>query len=183
MATNSKSASNLSPEYLLLGYLAIKPTHGYELYQMLKLDLGQLWHLSMSQIYSILTRLEAKLLIRAEEELQENQRLRRQFYLTDPGRKQFEEWLFKPSPCSARALRIEFLTRHYFMERLFPENLPGMIGDQILQIEHDLSVLNTLMKKTHPADFYNYNASQLKIDQLHIFLIWFNQLLHNQSKP
>jgi DNA-binding PadR family transcriptional regulator len=181
MATNSKSASNLSPEYLLLGYLAIKPTHGYELYQMLKLDLGQLWHLSMSQIYSILTRLEAKLLIRAEEELQENQRLRRQFYLSEPGRKQFEAWLFKASPCSARALRIEFLTRYYFMERLYPEKLPDMIGEQILQIEHDLAILNTLMEKTHPEDFYNYNASQLKIDQLQIFLKWFYQLLQNQT--
>jgi DNA-binding PadR family transcriptional regulator len=181
MATNSKSASNLSPEYLLLGYLSIKPTHGYELYQMLKLDLGQLWHLSMSQIYSILTRLEAKLLIRSEEELQENQRLRRQFYLSDAGLKQFESWLFKPSPCSARALRIEFLTRYYFMERLYPEKIPAMVGEQILQIEHDLKILTTSMEKIHPADFYNFNASQLKIDQLQIFLNWFYQLLQKQS--
>lgn len=183
MATNSKSSSNLSPEYLLLGYLAVKPTHGYELYQMLKLDLGQLWHLSMSQIYSILTRLEAKLLIRAEEELQDNQRLRRQFYLTEPGLKQFEAWLIKASPCSARALRIEFLTRYYFMERLYPEKLTDMVGDQILQIEHDLKILNASMEKTHPADFYNFNASQLKIDQLNIFLTWFYKLLQKQTSP
>jgi DNA-binding PadR family transcriptional regulator len=181
MATNSKSASNLSPEYLLLGYLAGKPNHGYELYQLLKLDLGQLWHLSMSQIYSILNRLENKLMIHAEEELQENQRPRRQFYLTDKGRSHFEYWLFKPSPCSARALRIEFLTRYYFMERLYPDKILLMISEQIQQIVHDIAVLQAQLEKTNPDDFYNYSALQMRIDQLHTFLNWFNELMEQKS--
>ena len=181
MATNSKSSSNLSPEYLILGYMANQPTHGYEIYQLVKMDLGQIWHLSMSQIYNILNRLENKMLIRTEEEVQDNQRVRRMLYLTDKGRQHFENWLFKASPCSARALRIEFLTRHYFMERLYPEQIPQMISEQILQVEHDLTVIESMLEKIHPSDFYNISAVQLKIDQLNTFLNWFHQLLRVQT--
>lgn len=181
MTIKSKNASILSPEYLLLGYLACKPTYGYELYQILKMDLGQLWHMSMSQIYGILTRLETKLLIHSEEQLQENQHPRRQFSLTEKGRVHFEDWLFKSSPSSARALRIEFLTRYYYMERLYPDKLPGMVGEQITQIEHDLANLRTILGKTYPSDFYNYSALSLKIDQLETFLIWFYKLLQQHT--
>ena len=181
MAISSKISSTLSPEYLLLGFLACKPTHGYELYQMLKMDLGQLWHLSMSQIYSILNRLEIKLLIRSEEIIQDNQRSRRQFYITDKGIIFFEAWLFKPNPSSARALRVEFLTRYYFMERLYPTRRPAMVSEQIMQIEHDLTILQSILEKTYPSDFYNFNALRMKIDQLETFLVWFHQLLQQQS--
>ncbi len=44
----------LSPEYALLGLLAQSPAHGYELYQILSADLSQVWHISLSQAYSIL---------------------------------------------------------------------------------------------------------------------------------
>ena len=182
MATATKISSTLSPEYLLLGFLACKSTHGYELYQMLKMDLGQVWHLSMSQIYGILNRLENKLLIRSEELMQDNQRTRRQFSITEKGQFFFEAWLFKPSPSSARALRVEFLTRYYFMERLHPEKMSEIVSEQILQIEHDLSVLRSILEKTHPADFYNFSALQMKIEQLETFLIWFTHLPQHQNQ-
>ena len=35
----------------LLGLLAIRPDHGYELHQRLSNDLGQVWHISLSQTY------------------------------------------------------------------------------------------------------------------------------------
>ncbi len=165
----------------MLGYLAKESTHGYELYQLINTDLAQIWHLSMSQIYNILARLENKTLIRAEEEVQENQRVRKMLHLTESGRAHFEAWLFKPSPCSGRALRIEFLTRHYFMQRLHPERIPQMISEQILQIEHDLTVIESMQQKIDASDFYNSSAVQLKIDQLHTFQHWFNQLQQEQS--
>ena len=65
-ASNTQSPSKtqytgpLSPEFALLGLLAIKPAHGYDLYQQLITDLGQVWHLSQSQAYAILKRLETR---------------------------------------------------------------------------------------------------------------------------
>ena len=53
----------LSPEYALLGLLDLQPMHGYELHQRLTKELGQIWHVSLSQAYNILKRLEHKNLI------------------------------------------------------------------------------------------------------------------------
>lgn len=176
MATNSKNASNLSPEYLMLGYLMQGSSHGYEIFQSIQSDLSQIWHLSMSQIYNILTRLEKKGYITSEEEVQENQRVRKMLFLTRKGHDHFEDWLFTACPGSARALRIEFLTRHYFMTRLFPDKLPQMIEDQIARMEKDLTVIQSMLAIIDPADFYNHSAVQMKIDQLNTMLNWFRML-------
>ena len=42
----------------LLGYLYGGPSHGYDLHRRVMADLGEVWHLSQSQAYSILKRLE-----------------------------------------------------------------------------------------------------------------------------
>ena len=54
----SNYASALSPEYALLGFLSQQQAHGYELHRRLTEELGQVWHVSLSQTYNILTRLE-----------------------------------------------------------------------------------------------------------------------------
>lgn len=182
MATNSKSSSNLSPEYLILGYLMKGPSHGYEIFQSIQTDLTQIWHLSMSQIYNILTRLEKKGYITSAEEVQDNQRVRKMLFLTEKGRKHFEDWLYTACPGSARALRIEFLTRHYFMKRLYPEKVPQMIEEQIARMEKDLSKIQSILAKIDAADFYNHSAVQMKIDQLNTMLNWFKQLQEIPAK-
>ena len=79
-------ASALSPEYALLGLLTQRPAHGYELYQRLLAELGQVWHISLSQIYNILNRLESKGLIAGDVQRQARLPARRCFQLTDAGR-------------------------------------------------------------------------------------------------
>ena len=182
MATNSKSSSNLSPEYLMLGYLMQGPSHGYEIFQSIQTDLSQIWHLSMSQIYNILARLEKKGFFSVEEEVQDNQRVRKMLTITDEGRLHFEEWLFTACPGSARALRIEFLTRHYFMTRLHPDKVQQMIEEQIARMEMDMEKLQSMLAKLDPADFYNYNAVQMKNDQLSTMLNWFKKLQNEPAK-
>ena len=50
----------LSPEMALLGLLYKEAGHGYDLHRTVNADLGQVWHLSQSQAYAILKRLEAQ---------------------------------------------------------------------------------------------------------------------------
>lgn len=57
-SNESRRTSGLSPEYALLGFLERPPAHGYELHQRLLEHLGEIWHVSLSQTYNILTRLE-----------------------------------------------------------------------------------------------------------------------------
>ena len=166
----------------MLGYLMKGPSHGYEIFQSIQTDLSQIWHLSMSQIYNILTRLEKKGYITSAEEVQDNQRVRKMLFLSESGRSHFEEWLFTACPGSARALRIEFLTRHYFMTRLFPDKVPQMIAEQISHMEMDLSKIQSMLSKIDAADFYNHSAVQMKYDQLSTMLTWFQQLQEISAK-
>jgi DNA-binding PadR family transcriptional regulator len=51
-------AGTLSPEFALLGFLLTGPQHGNDLHRHLRAELGHVWHLSQSQAYAILKRLE-----------------------------------------------------------------------------------------------------------------------------
>ena len=71
--TNHKShyIGTLSPEMALLGQLYDSPGHGYDLHRTVVSDLGHVWHLSQSQAYAILKRLETQGDISMEEIYQE----------------------------------------------------------------------------------------------------------------
>src|SRR5690349_23848304 len=75
----NKHAGNISPEFALLGFLIAGPSHGYDLHQRFVTELGQVWHLSQSQAYAILKRLEqrgdisARVVERSEEHTSELQ--------------------------------------------------------------------------------------------------------------
>lgn len=51
---------DVRPEYIFLGYLAEGPAHGYQIYRYFKEDMEGLWHVSESQMYASLKRLERR---------------------------------------------------------------------------------------------------------------------------
>ena len=53
-------AAAVSPEYVLLGLLNLQPAHGYALHERITQELGTIWHISLSQTYSLLNRLESQ---------------------------------------------------------------------------------------------------------------------------
>lgn len=175
MMTPTKPASNLSPEYPLLGLLAQKPAHGYELHQRLMQDFGQIWYISLSQTYNILKRLEKQGAIAGEDEQQENRPSRRFFRLTAEGRQRFEVWLDSTVGCSTRAIRVEFLTRLAFAESIHPELVPGLLERQIVEIRSGIGRLESGMTKLPPEQVYNRLALQLRVRQLAPMLDWLTE--------
>ena len=168
----SKPASNLSPEYPLLGLLARQPAHGYELHQRLVEEFGHTWHISLSQTYNILKRLESQGVITGEDQNQENRPARRYFQLTPLGRERFEAWLDSTVGCSTRAIRIEFLTRLAFAESLRPQLVPQLLARQITEVENGLARLEDALQKLPAAQTYNRLALQLRVRQLAPMLDW-----------
>jgi DNA-binding PadR family transcriptional regulator len=122
----------LSPEMALLGQLYGSPGHGYDLHRRVVSDLGQVWHLSQSQAYAILKRLEVQGDISAEEIPQEKLPPRQVLHMTPQGRKRFLDWLETPSGSSTRAIRLEFVTRLYFICLYMPEKLTHAFEQQWL---------------------------------------------------
>jgi PadR family transcriptional regulator, regulatory protein AphA len=168
-------ASALSPEYALLGLLAQRPAHGYELHQRLQAELGQVWHVSRSQTYNILKRLEGQGFISGLVEKQEKLPQRLRYSLTSPGRARLEAWLSHPTGSSVRAIRVEFITRLYFAS-LLGSDLPAKLLDaQRSETRLGLARLEKLYQGLPEVETYNRLSLALRIRQLQAVLDWINE--------
>ncbi len=169
---SSRRTSALSPEYALLGLLAQGPAHGYELHHKLSTDLGQVWHVSLSQTYNILNRLELKGFIAGAMLEQEKLPARRRFHLTAQGQERFERWLEAPSGSSVRSIRLEFLTRLYFARRTGSQLVDRLIEAQLIETRRSLGRLSRLHKGMPAEQLVNRLGLELRIRQLESILGW-----------
>ena len=163
----SASVGSLSPEYALLGLLARSPAHGYELHQKLSRDLNQVWHLSQSQIYNILNRLESQDYIHGSILEQEKLPAKRSFEITDSGK----------AHTSVRAIRVEFTTRLYFALAVDLKLAGEIVSAQIAETHSGLQKL-LLLQSTIPEDqLFNRLGLDLRIRQLKSILEWLDSCL------
>jgi PadR family transcriptional regulator, regulatory protein AphA len=168
-------ASALSPEYALLGFLAQKTSHGYELHQRLNAELGQVWHVSLSQVYNILNRLEGQGFIEGVIEEQDKLPARQMYHLTASGRQRLETWLNTPTGSSVRAIRVEFVTRLYFASMLGEHKTSQLLQAQFKEIRAGLKRLEGEMANTPPDQVYNRLGMDLRLRQLEAVLGWLKQ--------
>jgi DNA-binding PadR family transcriptional regulator len=167
----------LSPEMALLGLLYGESGHGYDLHRKVNNDLGQVWHLSQSQAYSILKRLEARGDISVEEILQEKLPPRQLLHMTPEGRKRFLEWLNTetPSGSSTRAIRMEFVTRLYFLSLHFPEKIPHAFEQQRAEAEKHTARLKRMYDELPGEQIFNRMSLKMRIEQLKTVLGWLDE--------
>jgi DNA-binding PadR family transcriptional regulator len=173
---STKYASALSPEYALLGFLAQQPAHGYQLHHLLTDELGQVWHISLSQTYNILKRLENQGFITGTVQAQEKLPSRQEFHLTENGKARLETWLKATSGSSVRGIRVEFLTRLYFAPFLGPEFPAQVIEQQIMEVQTGLSRLERSRKNLLPEQIINQLSLDLRIRQLQTVLDWLGEV-------
>ena len=162
----------LSPEMALLGQLYGRPGHGYDLHRKVITDLGQVWHLRQSQAYAILKRLEAQGDISMEKLTQEKLPTRRLLHMTASGRKRFLEWLDTPSGGSARAIRLEFVTRVYFLRIYMPEKLPQAFDRQRKEAERHIRRLEKIRDELSEEQIFNRMSIEMRLKQLKSVLEW-----------
>jgi DNA-binding PadR family transcriptional regulator len=172
MASKAPYLGPLSPEFALLGLLAQKSAHGYELHQRLVTDLRQVWHVSLSQTYNILNRLEERGYIAGTFQEQEKLPARRRFHLTPAGEQRFNQWLHTPSRCTVRAIRVEFITRLYFARATSPELALHLVDVQVVETSAGLERLKTLLDDIPAEDTFNRLGVDLRVRQLASILEW-----------
>ena len=165
-------ASDISPEFPLLGFLSQAPSHGYDLHLRLEDELNGVWNLSQSQVYNILKRLEANGDVHAEVQEQDAAPAKRLLSLTPSGRERFEAWLREPTPGSVRALRMEFLTRLYFARQQDTQLALHLIEEQDRALQNDVKRLGAIYGELPPSQFLNQLSLQLRIRQLDSCLVW-----------
>ncbi len=165
-------AAALSPEYVLLGFLNQQPAHGYDLHERIEAELGQIWHISLSQTYNILNRLETQGYITGVMQEQEKLPARKRFRLTAAGRRRFKDWLTAATEPSTRAIRVEFITRLYFARAMSPAAARTVIDQQIASTQEGLVHLQTLLDELPPDQTFNRLGLEFRVQQLTSVIGW-----------
>ena len=159
----------------LLGLLYKGPGHGYDLHRTVNMDLGQVWHLSQSQAYAILKRLEIRGDISAEKIEQEKLPSRQLLSMTPRGRENFLAWLEAPSGGSTRAIRMEFITRLYFLNMYFPKRLANAFDRQRKESEAHILRLETALAELPAEQIYNRMSLEMRLKQLRFVPEWLDE--------
>ncbi|GAB4548685.1 MAG: PadR family transcriptional regulator [Anaerolineae bacterium] len=167
--------SALTPDETLLGLLAIKPRHGYELLECFNQpdQLGRVWKLTTSQIYKVLRRLEEGGLIVGQAVDVPNAPQRIKYHLTEHGQTRLQQWLGHRTPSgSIRHIRVEFLSRLYIARRL-QQPVTEMIHHQQQACQQQLATLNHLRQAA--VSEMDALALDFVIGQLNAVLTWIKQ--------
>lgn len=175
MSSKYHRISGLSPEYALLGFLDQSPAHGYELHQKLLEHLGEIWHTSLSQTYNILTRLEEQGFIQGTVQEQEKRPAKYRFRLTAAGKRRFEVWMLSISPCSVRAIRVEFMTRLYFLYTRNPADALEAIQVQTEALQAYIVRLKERLNNIDSQQIFNRMGMSLRIRQLEVLVESLNE--------
>ncbi len=120
----------MSVKYAMLGILAEKDLHGYEIKSSFDEKVGDFWSLNYGQIYSTLDRLEKEDLVSHDRQVQDKRPDRKIFSITQKGKKELEEWLTTPVSNKVRALRDEFFVKLVFMDKRNPAPVLELIEKQ-----------------------------------------------------
>ena len=173
--TESKHSGNISPEFALLGFLISGQSHGYDLHQRFVTELGHVWHLSQSQAYAILKRLESQGDISVEKIPQEKLPNRQLLQMTEQGRQNFLGWLNTPSGGGTRAIRMEFITRLYFLKKYFPKKITKAFEQQRAEADTHIQRLEATLAELPAEQIYNRMSLEMRLKQLKFALEWLDE--------
>lgn len=119
----------MSVKYAMLGILAERDLHGYELKSTFEEKIGEFWSLNYGQIYTTLDRLEKEDLVTHDRQAQDKRPDRKIYSITRKGREELIEWLSTPVS-KVRALRDEFFIKLVFMNKNDPVPVLELIEKQ-----------------------------------------------------
>ena len=175
MASKDHHTGNISPELALLGFLIDGPSHGYDLHQHFVAELGQVWHLSQSQAYAILKRLEQRGDISAQVLEQEKLPARQMLRITAQGRKRFYDWMEEIS-FNSRSIRREFLTRLYFAQIYKPDMVAAIYEAQGNAVTSSIERLENLLEHLPPEQVFNRLSLDLRLQQMQLIQNWMAEI-------
>ncbi|MCE5274384.1 MAG: PadR family transcriptional regulator [Deltaproteobacteria bacterium] len=158
-------------EYVVLGVLMTGAMHGYEINRFMSETLEGIWHISTSQLYALIHKLEEKAMVKGRISSRENLLPKKVLTLTPEGKRKFLDWVMSPT-LHVRDLRMEFLTKLFFIRDL---KLQG--GDRLVDAQMDL--LKDLREKVENAwslekDVYRKVVLGFKRSQIEVCVSWLN---------
>jgi DNA-binding PadR family transcriptional regulator len=117
-------------KHVLLGILAERPRHGYDLKQAFDEKVGDFWTLNYGQVYTTLERLLKDGLVECEEVEQTHKPDKKIYRVTPTGLSAFEAWRVEPIRPEPRMLRDELFLKLLFMSESDSGQILAMIQSQ-----------------------------------------------------
>ncbi|MBZ0300710.1 MAG: PadR family transcriptional regulator [Anaerolineae bacterium] len=164
-----------TPDETILGLLAYQAQHGYQLLDTFQnpTQLGAVWHMSTSQIYAVLKRLEQQGWIQGQSVDVDDAPPRIEYRLSAPGQQRLDQWLNDPQPsASIRRVRVEFLSRLY-IAHLLKHPAQALIARQRAACEVEHARLMTQREQSDSS--IGGLALELHIAQIEAILQWINR--------
>ena len=160
-----------SSEFVLLGLIFEKPTHGYDLHHVINdpEGIGIIWRVKMSNLYAYLDKLEKKGNIKGTMQPGESHPTRMEYQITETGRVAFESWL-STIVLHPRDFRQEFMIRYYFWLIYQPKNIRQYCDQQLVEC-------NTWLENTKVQEQQVSNQKHFKNSILHFRVIQISSLI------
>jgi DNA-binding PadR family transcriptional regulator len=173
----------LTLEHALLGFLAQRPMHAYEMFQTLNEAhaLGLVWRLKQSQLYALLARLEDAGYITTVTEPQGTRPPRKIMHLTPSGQAAFQLWLRTPV-AHGREFRQEFLAKLYFAQEDGPDTIAVLVEHQRRACQDWLADLEVNAATAGPRS-YDWLVLQFRIGQVQAIMGWLDTCLATLVDP
>jgi DNA-binding PadR family transcriptional regulator len=163
----------LTLEYILLGLLLEKPSHGYALFDRLQAapDLSLIWRLKRSKLYYLLDKLVEEGFLTGSVDSGNGYPDRKVFHITEKGKDAFNVWIEEPVQ-NSRHVRIAFLSKLYFAERQGKEVALDLIDSQLSVCRHWIKNLQQELDDSPEKTFITTQVYQFRIGQVDAMLSW-----------
>lgn len=140
----------VSVRYALLGLLAQRPRHGYDLHAAFEAIVGgeQNWDVKPAQVYTTLSRLEQGGLIKQDALLQEAGPEKRVYAITDEGLAELSQWF--GTGVSPEHQRDEFFIKLSLALALSRGRAANVIHTQRAQLYKDLHAITVQRQRADP---------------------------------
>lgn len=168
-------------EEAILGAILMGAGHGYAIKRELSSGLGPVWRIAPSRLYHALARLEAEGLVRGRTEPQPGRPPRRVFTITPAGEEAFWDWVTAPVR-HLRDVRVEFLAKLYFLHRLAPERMKGLIDDEIEILERTRARLSSRRGLGLGDELLGRFALSFRLGQLQATIDWLRNCAQELEK-
>lgn len=164
------------PDLVVLGLLAQKPRHGYELKRIFESYMNQLVRLSGGTLYYLMGRLEREGLVKKKQEKPGNRPARQVYHLTDKGKARFRELLHQSFFFEERPT-FAFNAGLFFFKHADPKLVLAAISQKKGQLDAYRQVIRQIEGAYPVAWPFYYTAikrqAQLMIDALSQ---WYDEL-------
>jgi PadR family transcriptional regulator, regulatory protein AphA len=170
-----------SSEFVLLGFLYEKPTHGYELHKQIADPdgIGLIWHINMSNLYAQLEKLAQKDYITGVLHPGDTHPNRTEYHITPDGKNAFEDWV-KTTVMHPRDFRQEFMARYFFSMKFFPSTTQMLCQKQLMECETWLkNTVNSSHGMNKPPIFKGAVVS-FRFSQINAIITWLEEI---QDQP